>query len=63
MNEEIKKRDFDNQEIKEIFLKEKLKLNEELIFFNTIAISDNIESKKDEAITRKIKKTKNRVSI
>lgn len=63
MNEEIKKKDCDNLQIKEIFLKEKLKLNEELIFFNTLVIAENVESKKDEILTRKIKKTKNRVSI
>jgi len=52
----------ENSEIKEIILKEKLKINEELNLFNTYSIMNNPEIKKEECPSNKLKKIKNRVN-
>lgn len=63
LNDEIKKKNSENSELKEIYLKEKIKINEELKFHNTLTIINNFEIKKDDNLIHKIKKAKNRVLI
>lgn len=63
LNEEIKKKNSENIELKEIYLKEKIKINEELKFYNTLSIINNYENKKDDTLIRKMKKAKNKVFI
>lgn len=58
----MKKKNSDSTELQEIFLNEKLKIREEVKFYNTATITKEIpETKKEEIITKKIKKLPNRV--
>jgi len=63
LNEEIKKKNYENLELMDIFLKEKIKINEELKFYNTLSVINNMEFKKEDNFIRKIKKAKNRVLL
>jgi len=63
LNEEIKKKNSESNELKEIFSNENIKINEELKFYKTTTIVNIAEVKKDEAVPKKIKKTQNRVQL
>jgi hypothetical protein len=61
LNEEIKKKNSESNELKEIFSNENIKINQELKFYKTITIVNITETKKEESVPKKIKKTQNRV--
>jgi len=63
LNEEIKKKNSESNELKEIFSNENIKINEELKFYKTTTIVNIAEVKKDESVPKKIKKTQNRVQL
>ena len=62
LNEEMKKKNSESNILLEVYSNERIRIHEELLFYNATLDSNNPESlRKEEAASKKVKKEKNRV--